>query len=392
MAGLHAAPKARDRRFLLAAGVTMSVAAAVALAATLLPSTKTSLRTSQKAPAPVAATPTTAAVPLRVTAVEPASGSTGVAGTTALTVHTTATVDLAAGAPTPTVSPAVGGAWSVTGTTLSFTPSGAWPPDTKVVVTVPAGLRTSTGATLPTATSWSFRTAPGSVLRLQQLLSTLGYLPLRWTPSTATDATPTADAAQRDVYSPPAGTFSWTWASIPPTLAAEWTPGAPSAMTKGAVMAFESDRHMAVDGIAGPQVWSQLLTATTPGSVAAPRSYTYALASKTLPQTLTVWQDGTVIAHSPANAGIPAAPTADGTFPVYERLATQTMRGTNPDGSRYADPVAWVAYFNGGDAIHYIARASYGSPQSLGCIEVPYAVGQTIWPHLTIGTLVTVAG
>ncbi|MGH9057582.1 MAG: L,D-transpeptidase [Acidimicrobiales bacterium] len=89
---------------------------------------------------------------------------------------------------------------------------------------------------------------------------------------------------------------------------------------------------------------------------------------------------------------MPAAPTEDGTFPVYERLANQIMRGTNPDGTRYADPVAWVAYFNGGDAIHYIARPAYGYPQSLGCVEVPDQVGANTWPYLTIGTLVTVAG
>ena len=38
------------------------------------------------------------------------------------------------------------------------------------------------------------------------------------------------------------------------------------------------------------------------------------------------------------------------------------MKGTNPDGSKYADPVAWVAYFNGGDAVHYFPRGFYGVP------------------------------
>ena len=39
-----------------------------------------------------------------------------------------------------------------------------------------------------------------------------------------------------------------------------------------------------------------------------------------------------------------------------------------------------------------IARAYYGSPQSLGCLEVPYTVGKAIWPYLRIGTLVAVIG
>lgn len=46
---------------------------------------------------------------------------------------------------------------------------------------------------------------------------------------------------------------------------------------------------------------------------------------------------------SAANTGIPVAPTADGTFPVYLRYQFQIMRGINPDGSSYADPVTGQA-------------------------------------------------
>lgn len=81
--------------------------------------------------------------------------------------------------------------------------------------------------------------------------------------------------------------------------------------------------------------------------------YAYALASKGSPETLTIWHDGRVVLSSAANAGIPVAPTADGTFPVYLRCRFQVMQGTNPDGSHYADPVSFVAYFNGGEAVHY---------------------------------------
>ena len=67
------------------------------------------------------------------------------------------------------------------------------------------------------------------------------------------------------------------------------------------------------------------------------------------------------------------------------------MRGTNPDGSHYSDPgVPWVSYFNGGDAIHGFNRASYGSAQSLGCVELPPAEAEKVFPYTPIGTLVTV--
>jgi hypothetical protein len=77
---------------------------------------------------------------------------------------------------------------------------------------------------------------------------------------------------------------------------------------------------------------------------------------------------------------------------VYLRYRFQIMRGTNPDGSSYADPVEYVAYFDGGDAVHYFPRGSYGSPQSLGCVELPITAAARAWPYLTYGSLVTVAG
>jgi hypothetical protein len=66
------------------------------------------------------------------------------------------------------------------------------------------------------------------------------------------------------------------------------------------------------------------------------------------------------------------------------------MRGTNPNGTLYADPVQYVAYFNGGDAIHYFPRAAYGIPQSLGCVELPLGAAAIVWPYMTIGSIVTV--
>jgi hypothetical protein len=136
-------------------------------------------------------------------------------------------------------------------------------------------------------------------------------------------------------------------------------------------------------------VWRAMFRALAAGQINT-HGYTYALASQKLPETLTVWHNGHVIFHNLANTGIPAAPTAVGTDPVYLRYRHQIMRGRNPDGTKYADPVAWVAYFRSGEAVHYFPRYSYGSPQSLGCVELPYQPAKRIWPYLTFGTLVTV--
>jgi len=94
-----------------------------------------------------------------------------------------------------------------------------------------------------------------------------------------------------------------------------------------------------------------------------------------------------------ANTGVPAAPTVDGTFAVFEHLTSTTMTGTNPDGSHYSDPgVPWVSYFNGGDALHGFVRGGYGYPQSDGCVEMPIPNAAIVFPMTPIGTLVTVAG
>ena len=62
------------------------------------------------------------------------------------------------------------------------------------------------------------------------------------------------------------------------------------------------------------------------------------------------------------------------------------MKGKNPDGSKYADPVYYVSYFRSGEAVHYFPRGSYGYPQSLGCVELPWSSAKFIWKYLTYGT------
>ena len=208
-----------------------------------------------------------------------------------------------------------------------------------------------------------------SVLGQQELLAILGYLPLQWTP----------------------GGFIWRWQTTPATLKNMWVPGVDTAVLRGAITAFEAHVGLALDGnISAAEAAGLQNAAADPLVGANPSGYTYALATESLPETLTVWHNGGVVDVSAANTGGPGAATPQGTWPVYERLRAQIMTGTDPDGAHYADPVQFVAYFHGSDAVHYIARASYGSPQSLGCVELPLGAAGIVWPYLTDGTLVTV--
>jgi peptidoglycan hydrolase-like protein with peptidoglycan-binding domain len=293
----------------------------------------------------------------------------------------------------------VPGTWKTQGEVAVFTPASGFMAGTPVTVSVPggssgvqsaAGAHAGAGGVLASSVTRSFTTGSFSTVRLQQLLAQLGYLPLTWTPTGTAPQAGDSGGQLAAAYNPPAGTFSWQ-GGYPSVLHSFWQEGAANLITSGAIRAFESQNNLTMDGTAGPQVWSYLLKAAAAGQKNA-NGYTYAVASKSSPETLTIWHDGRQVFSNLANTGIPVAPTADGTFPVYERLRNQIMQGTNPDGSHYSDPVQFVAYFNGGDAVHYFPRGSYGFPQSLGCVELPLGPASVAWPYLTYGSLVTVSG
>jgi len=332
--------------------------------------------------------------PLQLVSETPASKATGVSGTTDIKIRFSA--PLAADSPLPKLKPHVPGQWQGAGTsTLEFVPSRGFAQLTRVKVTIPggaAGVRSTQGALLAKSLKVHFTTGSYQAARLAELLAQLGYLPLTWTASPGQTVPAASDEAGQlaAAYSPPQGSFSWQ-PGYPSKLKTFWQNGdASSLMLKGAVMAFEADHGLAVDGIPGPEVWSTLLKAVSAGQDNT-HGYTYALASEGNPETLTVWHDGKVIMKSLANTGIAAAPTTLGTAPVYLKYYYQVMKGTNPDGSKYADPVYYVSYFRSGEAVHYFNRGSYGFPQSLGCVELPWSSAKFIWKYLTYGTLVTVA-
>ena len=247
-----------------------------------------------------------------------------------------------------------------------------------------AGARTARPAT---DVSWSV--APASFLRLQQLLAVEGYLPLDWAESGGvTPSTPREQLAA--AVAPPQGTFSWRYQGTPSELQALWQPGEPNEIVRGAVMMFEDEHQLTVDGIVGPQVWHALLADALAGKRRT-AGYSYVYVHRNVPQLMTLWHNGAVVLTSPGNTGVPAAPTALGTWPVFEHIPVGTMSGTNPDGSHYNDPgIRWISYFHGGEALHAFNRASFGTPQSLGCVELPLSAAATVWPYTPIGTLVTI--
>jgi hypothetical protein len=293
----------------------------------------------------------------------------------------------------PQLTPRTPGRWRQPDShTLLFVPSGfgaRFASELRLDLPRTVAVAGASGADLRTTRRIGWTVPPGSTLRLQQLLAEAGYLPLDWAPAGAPVArTPRAELLA--AVDPPKGHFSWRYPNTPSELQALWSEGSWNQITRAAVMMFQDTHGLDVDAIPGAMVWNALLADAIVGKH-HDGGYSYVYVHSSLPQSLTLWHNGQTVLTSPGNTGVPAAPTQLGTFPVFEHIPVGTMSGTNPDGSHYHDPgIRYISYFNGGDAIHAFNRASFGTPQSLGCVELPLASAAKVWPYTPIGTLVTV--
>jgi hypothetical protein len=292
------------------------------------------------------------------------------------------------GAGMPKMTPVTTGHWTTRDShTIVFKPSGyGYGLDTTVNVVLPSGVKvvgepgSDPSWTVPSATS----------LRLNQILAQLGYLPVRWRAAgRAVKLTPAAELAA--AVQPPDGAFSWRYSNTPGSLQAQWNPNQQTIVSQGALDSFEQSQGVFGTDPSPSQVWHMLIAAAIKNQHTS-FGYTYVMVSEGSPESLDLWHNGRTVLTTPVNTGISVAPTALGTFPVFEHVPVTTMSGTNPDGSHYSDPgIPWVSYFNGGDALHGFIRASYGSPQSLGCVEMPFSTAGQVYPYTPIGTLVNVA-
>ncbi|HEV7936992.1 MAG TPA: L,D-transpeptidase family protein [Solirubrobacteraceae bacterium] len=332
--------------------------------------------------------------------------------------------------PRPTLSPAVAGTWTTHGDSELFTPASTLDPCADYTLTIPAASTAVAHSPLAKQRTVALSVQCPSVKGLQQTLARLGYLPYGEHSSSrarlfeaevaqaqATGATTnatttgqTAGEASDSATTAQASTSSYSAAHVERRVAAidafDPSPEAPEAhvsdappleygrldeTTKGALMVFQSEHEIEATGNPEAATWKALLRAAEKHE-RNPSPYTFVTVSESLPETLEVHRDDHVVFSTPANTGVPGAETAQGIFPIYSRFVSTTMTGTDVDGTKYTVPdVPWVNYFNGGDAVHGYPRASYGFPQSNGCVELPIEAAAQVYPMLKIGDIVEVS-
>ncbi len=325
------------------------------------------------------------------TAVANPAPGTAIKPSTPITLTFSKPISKSLGSHLPPVSPAEGRWHTVNSHAIVFQPTGyGYGLGATVHIALPNDVRLVDGAQSSTSSGGNWTVPAGSTLRLQQMLGLLGYLPVDFKYNGAgVKSNPAAEEAA--AIKPPKGHFTWRWSNTPSALRDLWQPGASGELTKGAVMAFENDHGMTADGVAGRAVWNALIGAVLSGHKST-FGYTFVYVSEGSPETENTWHNGKTAESGLVNTGIPGAATAQGVFAVFEHAPSVTMSGTNPDGSHYSDPgVPYVSYFNGGDALHGFIRGSYGFPQSLGCVEMPYSEAAAVYPYTPIGTIVDVA-
>ncbi len=224
---------------------------------------------------------------------------------------------------------------------------------------------------------------------LNEALSVLGYMPVRFTPAHQMTL-PAAMQALGKVQAPLPGSYAWKDKGTASQLSFLWKPHTDNVMTEGALMRFQADHNLAADGVAGPQTWKALSQALKAQQVST-APYLFITVTEHPTEVLKLWKNGTVVLQTAANTGIASSPTTLGTWPIYLRYPSQEMKGTTPWGTTYDDPgVPYVNYFYQGEAVHGFSRPSYGSPQSMGCVEIPIATAETVYNTVTLGTLVSV--
>ena len=297
---------------------------------------------------------------------------------------------VAADSPPPTLRPAVAGTWTAVGSSEVFTPVSTLQPCATYTLTVWANTVAADHSRLGRRSTVGLHVACPSIAAVQQALARLGYLGAVFRPLYTVQIKPGSETrreAAEHAFHPPRGRLA-----PDPSDAPAVAMGRLDETTRGALTVYQSDHGLEATGEPNYTTWASLLAAET-ADRRNPRPYTWVTVSESEPETLEVHRGRHIALSTPANTGVPGAETPQGVFPIFARYISTTMSGTDVDGTKYVVPdVPWVNYFTGGDAVHGYPRASYGFPQSNGCVELPIETSHVVYGMLSIGDIVDVTG
>jgi hypothetical protein len=290
--------------------------------------------------------------------------------------------------PTPTFKPYVAGTWAVLGHYEKFTPSQTFTPCGSYAMTIPGGTVAIGDTPVGARRVVDFTVDCPSVTALQEAFSRLNYLPYKLKSYTGLNLNVplTVGLAAQRAFRPPHAYLRAKYKDVPSLKLGTMDP-----TTTGALEIWDQDHDIAIGTAPNAAMWNRLLVEEA-HDYKNPKPYTWVtVTEQTDPELLKVHENRKIKITSLANTGVPGATTQTGDFPIYVRYLTTTMIGTNVDGTKYDDPgIPWVNYFNGGDAVHGYPRASYGFPQSNGCVELPIAEAELVYQQLAVGDLVDV--
>ena len=139
-------------------------------------------------------------------------------------------------------------------------------------------------------------------------------------------------------------------------------------------------------------MWDALVKDEIAGRTSS-ADYSYVEVTKQIPERLSLWHNGAYDLHHAGQHRRARRADPERHLPGLHTHRRGDDAGTTPTARRYSDPgIKWISYFHGGDAIHGFPRGSYGTPQSVGCVEMPDGDAGRVWPYTPIGTLVTIDG
>jgi hypothetical protein len=185
--------------------------------------------------------------------------------------------------------------------------------------------------------------------------------------------------------STPHTSFGWTFEEIPvlsgpglnyPEIAARLQPFS--------VVRIYSSQGVGIDewDMIGPGQWiearkvAQVVISAVPpeGTNSSARWIDVNLAE----QTLAVYEDQRLVFATMIASGVEQFWTRPGTYQIYSKVESETMRNNDPSDFYFLENVPWTMYFDGPRALHGAYwRTRFGYPQSHGCVNL--SVGDARW-------------